>query len=45
MLPNQPFRDICWHAMHVLLHALPLIYVSLRWIQTISAPGYDIGGK
>jgi len=26
--------------MHVLLHALPLVY-----IQTISAPGYDIGGK
>jgi len=27
MLSNQPFREICWHAMHVLLHALPLIYV------------------
>jgi len=27
MLPNHPFREICWYAMHVLLHALTLIYV------------------
>jgi len=25
--------------MHILLHALPLIFVSLNWIWTISAPG------
>ena len=36
MFPNQRFREICWHNMHVLLHALPLIYVSLHWFQTIS---------
>ena len=32
MFPNQRFREICWHNMHVLLHALPLIYVPLHWI-------------
>jgi len=24
--------------MHILLHALPLFYVSLHWISTVSAP-------
>jgi len=23
MIPNQHFREICWHNLHVLLHALP----------------------
>ena len=27
-----------WHNMHILLHALPLFYVSLHWISTVSAP-------
>ena len=40
MFPNQRFGEICWHNMHILPHTLPLIYVSLHWIYTISAPGW-----
>jgi len=25
--------------MHIIRHALPLIYVSLTWIWAVSAPG------
>jgi len=32
IFPNQRFREICWQNMHILLHTLPLIYVSLHWI-------------
>jgi len=32
MFPNQRFREICWHNMHILLHPLPVFYVSLHWI-------------
>ena len=32
MFPNQSYREICWHNMHILLHALPIFYVSLHWI-------------
>ena len=42
---NQRFGEVCWRNMHILLHALPIFYVSLHWIKTISAPGEDIGGK
>jgi len=28
--PNQRFGEVCWHTLHVLLHALPLFYVSLH---------------
>ena len=38
MFPNQHFGEVCWHNIHILLHALALFYVSLHWIQTISAP-------
>jgi len=31
MFPNQCFGEVCWH-MHIRLHALTLIYVSLNWI-------------
>jgi len=27
MFPNQRFGEVCWHNMHILLHALPLICV------------------
>jgi len=27
MFPKQRFGDVCWHNMHIRLHALPLIYV------------------
>jgi len=27
MLPNQRFGEVCWHIMHILLHALSLFYV------------------
>ena len=30
MFPNQRFGEVCWHNMHILLHALPLFYVSLH---------------
>jgi len=30
--PNQHFGEVCWHNRHILLHALPLFYVSLHWI-------------
>jgi len=30
--PNQRFGEVCWHNMHILLHALPLFYVSVHWI-------------
>ena len=29
---NPTFCEVCWHNMHIRLHALPLIYVSLNWI-------------
>ena len=32
MFPNQRFGEVFWHNMHILLHALPLFYVSLYWI-------------
>jgi len=32
MFPNQRFGGVCWHNMNILLHALPLIYVSWHWI-------------
>jgi len=38
MFLNQRFGEVCWHNMHILLHALSLFYVSLHWIQTVSAP-------
>jgi len=45
MFPNERFREFSWHNIHILLHALTLIYVSLHWIWIISAPGYDIGRR
>jgi len=30
--PNQRFSEVCWHNVHILLHALPLFYVSMHWI-------------
>jgi len=38
MFPNQRFGEVFWHNRHILLHALPLFYVLLHWIQTLSAP-------
>jgi len=32
VFPNQRFGEVCWHNRHILLHALPLFYVSLHWI-------------
>jgi len=32
MFPNQRFGEVYWHIMHILLHALPLFYVSLHWL-------------
>jgi len=32
MFPNQRFDEVCWHIMHILLHALSLFCVSLHWI-------------
>jgi len=32
MFPNQRFGDVFWHDLHILLHALPLFFVSLHWI-------------
>ena len=32
IFPNQHFGEVCWDIMHILLHALPLIYVSWHWI-------------
>jgi len=29
MFPNQRFGQVCWHNMHIVLHALSLFYVSL----------------
>jgi len=26
MFPNQGFGEVCWHNIHILLHALPLFY-------------------
>jgi len=26
------FGKVSWHNMHILLHTLPLFYVSLHWI-------------
>ena len=37
MFPNQCFGEVCWHNMHIFLHAFPWFYVSLHWILTISA--------
>ena len=36
---NQCFGEFCWHNKHIILHALPLIYVSWHWIWTISSVG------
>jgi len=32
LFPNLRFGEIIWHNMHILLHALPLFYVSLHWM-------------
>ena len=32
MFPNQRLGEVCWHNMHILLHAISLNYVSLHWI-------------
>jgi len=45
MFPSQRFGAVCGHNVHILLHALPLFYVLLQGIYTISAPYQDIGGK
>jgi len=47
MYPNQRFGEVCWHNRHILVHALPLFYVSLGCIEykLCSAPSYDIAGK
>jgi len=39
MFPNQRFGNVCWHNMHIRLHAPPVFYVSLHWMQTIIARG------
>jgi len=31
MFSNQCFGEVCWHNMHILLHAL-LFYVPLHWL-------------
>jgi len=31
MFPDQRFGEVCWHNMHIRLHAL-FIYVSMLWI-------------
>ena len=38
MFPNQRFGEVCWHSMHIFLHLLSLLYMSLHWIWTIIAP-------
>ena len=38
MFPNERFGEVCWHSMHCFLHPLSLLYMSLHWIWTISAP-------
>jgi len=31
-LKSKPtFGEVCWHNMHIRLHAFPLFYVSLHW--------------
>jgi len=30
MFPNQRFGEVFWHNMHIRLHALSFIYVSLN---------------
>jgi len=32
MFPNQRFGEVYWHNLHILLHVLPLFYVSLHLI-------------
>jgi len=32
MFQDQRFGEVCWQIMHIRLHALSLIYVSLHWI-------------
>ena len=32
MFPNQRFGEVRWHNMHIRLHTLPIIYISLNWI-------------
>jgi len=32
MFPNQRFDEICWHNMHILLHALSFFHMPLHWI-------------
>jgi len=34
---KQRFGEVCWHNMHIILHYC-LFYVSLCWLETISAP-------
>jgi len=43
MFPNQRFGEICWHNMRILLHLIPLFYVSLNINYQSSRE--DIGGK
>jgi len=38
MFLNRSVCEICRHNMHILLHTLPLYYVSLHSIQIISSP-------
>jgi len=30
--PHQRFGEVCWHNMHIFLHAFPLFYMSVYWI-------------
>jgi len=36
------FWQVCWHNMNIILHLLPLFYVPLHWIQSISAPSRPV---
>ena len=45
MFPNQRFGEVFWHSMHIFQHPLSLLYMSLHWIWTISAPSYATGEK
>ena len=41
MFPNQHFGEVCWHNMHILLHAL-LIYVSMHWINEYKLSAFQV---
>jgi len=43
MFPNQRFGEVCWHNMRILLHLLPLFYVSFNINYQRSRE--DMGGK